>query len=161
MKHGYGMNRNPVDLRKIGAEKTWIDYGGSKRAERARLVELGVREGDVVLMLSRSDLGRGREIERFEKLIADAGGLIEIVELPEAADQPRGKPGPSPTFAPNYDQERVCRHYWHGPFQPAEVLRQASDVMGFPVSRAMLNKHIGPRSSPRPWINEAPKQAQS
>ena len=152
MIHGYGIDRDPAQLRDLGAEKVWIDVKNGDRAERAALFGVAVRQGDTILLLSRSDLGHGREIPRFEAVAAEKGVTIRVVETPKPARLP---PGPAPTFRPSYEQDRRIRHYWHGPFKRAEALRIASQEMGYAVGAAALNRHLGPRSKPKPkpWIN--------
>lgn len=156
MKLGYGKSRDdaearalPEALRKAGAERVYVDTRKSYPAERDALFE-DLREGDCVLLLKRAHLGVGREIPRLEAIIADRGCAIEIPE-PEPAI-PR-KPGPAPRFSPDYEQERVCRHYWHGPFRRRDAVAKCSEVMGQTVTANSLNRHLGPRSKPSPWIN--------
>ena len=148
---GYGIDCDPAALRAQGAERVWIDTNGSERAERAALFSDGMCRGDTLLLLSRSHLGRGREIPRFEAMAAEMGVAIRIVETAKPAPL---KPGPAPSFVPTHEQERRIRHYWHGPFKRSEAVRQAADIMGQRVSVASLNRHLGPRSKPRPWINK-------
>lgn len=150
MKIGYAIDCDPKALREAGAERVWIDTRDSERAERADLFSTGLRRGDVLLLLSRGHLGHGREVPRFEAIAAEMGVTISIVEVEKPAPL---KPGPAPDFAPDYAQERRIRHYWHGPFKRSEAIRQAADIMGRPVTAASLNRHLGPRSKPRPWIN--------
>lgn len=155
MNHGYGIERDPAQLRALGADKVWIDVKNSDRAERAALFSVAMRRGDTILLLSRADLGHGREIPRFEALAEEKGISIRVVETPKPARLP---PGPAPTFRPSYAQERRIRHYWHGPFKRAEALRIASQEMGYSVGPAALNRHLGVRSKPKPWINTQPKE---
>lgn len=152
---GYGIDRDPAQLRDLGAEKVWIDLKNSDRAERAALFGVAMRRGDTILILSRADLGHGREIPRFEALAAEKGVTIRVVETPKPARLP---PGPAPTFRPDAEQERRIRHYWHGPFKPGEALRIATEEMGYPVGRAALNRHLGPRGKPKPPINTPAKE---
>ncbi len=142
MKIGYAIDRDPAALRAIGATRIYVDTRTSERAERAALFAT-LRPGDVIILLSRSDLGHGREIGRFERLAGDRGATFDVRET--------GKPTPirgrqSPRFDPSPEQERRIRHYWHGPFKASEALRQASDIMGFPVTRNHLNRRLGARS---------------
>jgi hypothetical protein len=140
------------DLVAVGAERAWVDYRGSDRAERADLFGgPALRRGSVVVLLSRSQLGYGKEAGRFEAMAAAKGATIEVRE---PAKPSRSKPGPSRAFQPTYDQEREIRHYWHGPFKRAVAVQRAREVMGYEVSVASLNRHLGPRSIPREWINE-------
>lgn len=159
---GYGYERDPADLRAQGAERVWIDTAKSERQERSDLIQVALRRNDVVVILARGDLGQGREIPMIEGMIAERGGTIRVVEVAKPAPLP---PGPAPSFRPTFDQERRLRHYWHGPFKAAAALSQACEVMGRPdtdVERARmrnaLNKHLGTRRAPRPWINEQPKE---
>lgn len=151
------MDCDPIALRKAGAERVWIDTPKSDRMERADLFTAGLRPGDVLVLLSRSDLGRGREIERFEALAEKMGVAIEIVP-PDSPPQ-RLKPGPAPRFQPT-DQERArVAHYWHGPFKRSEALRQAREIMGFEVTASVLNKVLGPRSKPREEQTQTKEQS--
>ena len=141
----------PDELRAHGADRVFVDHAKSGRAEREGLFRpSGLREGNVLLLLSRSHLGRGREIARFEAIVAERGASIRI---PEKAVPIPKKPGPAPRFRPDYDQERRIRHYWHGPYTRQEALRQAAEVMGHRVPVAALNRYLGPRSKPKAWIN--------
>lgn len=153
MKIGYCINCDPRDLREAGAKTVYADTKSSDRAERACAIR-DLRAGDVLLILARKDLGRGREIPYIEGLVTQAGATIEIVDTPDPPRPPARKPGPAPLFSPDAEQERRLRHYWHGPFKAAEALRQAEAIMGRPINRATLNRHLGARSKPRPWINK-------
>lgn len=146
MRLGYGINRTPAELRKAGADRVWIDTNHSDRMERADLFTNGLRAGCVLVLLSRSDLGRGKEIERFEGLAAKIGVSIEIVEPPKSPGKLR--PGPVPKFNPDDQQRARIEHYWHGPFKRSEAKRQASEIMGYEVTDNMLNRALGPRSKP-------------
>lgn len=143
------------DLISMGAERAYVDYKGSNRTERASCFSAqDCRPGDVIILLDRKHLGNGREGLRLEAIAADLGATIEI----KAPEKPsRQKPGPALKFAPNYEQERAVRHYWHGPFLRRTALELASKEMGRPITAAMLNRSLGPRSRPKPWINEPPE----
>ena len=151
---GYGIDCDPTALRTHGAERVWVDTSRSERAERAALFSAGLQRGDTLLLLSRAHLGRGREIPRFEALAADMGVTIRIAQIAKPAPL---KPGPAPSFVPTRQQELRIRHYWHGPFKRSEAVRQAGEIMGGRVSVSSLNRHLGPRSKPRPLINKEPK----
>lgn len=153
MKLGYCIDCDPQVLRDAGAERVYADTSASNRAERACLIS-DMRDGDVLMILARKHLGHGREIPYIEGLVRQAGATIKVVDIPAPPRAPARKPGPAPLFAPDFEQERRLRHYWHGPFQAAEALRQAEEIMGRPINRATLNRHLGVRSKPRPWINE-------
>lgn len=142
MKIGYGYNRDPYALRQAGAERVWIDTKGSNRMERADLFAAGLRRGSTLILLSRSDLGVGKEIHRFEALAEQIGATIEIHEPQKPS---RLKPGPAPAFQPTPEQRARIAHYWHGPFKASEALRQASKIMGREVNRNQLNRALGPR----------------
>ena len=142
MKIGYGMNRDPQALREVGADRVYVDHKGSDRRERTALFTSGLRAGNVLLLLSRSDLGRGREIERFEALASDAGVQIQVVELPPPT---RLKPGPKPRFQPTPEQRARCEHWWYGPFRRADALAAIKEIMGREVAVSQLNRHLGPR----------------
>lgn len=142
MKIGYGMNRDPQALREIGAERVCVDHKRSERREREALFTTGLREGDTLLLLSRSDLGRGREIERFEALAADAGVKIRVIDVPKPARLP---PGPKPKFQPTPEQRARCEHWWYGPFRRSDALAAISEIMGREVAVSQLNRHLGPR----------------
>lgn len=138
------MNRSPMDLRAAGAERVWIDTDDSERVERADLFTLGLRRGFTLVLLSRSDLGVGREIERFEKLAASLGVTIEVFDPPKPVETPK-RPGPKPKFDPTPEQRARIAHYWHGPFTRAEALRQAADIYRAPVTVNQMNRAFGPR----------------
>lgn len=143
MKLGYGFEREPEALRKAGAERCWIDHAHSGRAERARLFgPHGLRNGDVLVLLDRGDLGKGKEIARFEAM-AQAFGVT--VEIAETAAKDRLKPGRKPGFDPTPDQVERCRHWWQGPFRRADALREIEHIMGRPVSPDQLNRRVGLR----------------
>lgn len=125
----------------------WIDTKKSERMERADLFTQGIRKGDVIILLSRSDLGRGREIERFEALAEKLGATIQVVAPEKEPEKP--KPGPVPYFQPTEQQRARIAHYWHGPFKRSEALRIASEIMGREITASVLNKALGPRSKPK------------
>lgn len=141
MKFGYGINRTIAELEKAGAERCYIDHDGSRRTERNQLFA-DLRKGDTVILLARGDLGRGRETERLEALIADAGATVEAKEPPDGARKP---PGPKPRFNPTPEEHRRVQHYWQGHLSRPEARRQIEKIMGMPVSDSQLNRHIGPR----------------
>ena len=162
MIHGYGYERDPDDLRAQGAEKLWVDTAKSDRQERTDLINVAMRRGDEIVILARGDLGHGREIPMIEAMIAERGVTVRVADVPKPAPLP---PGPAPSFRPTYEQERRLRHYWHGPFRARDALAQACDIMGRPdteIERARmrnaLNKHLGTRRAPKPWINTPAKE---
>lgn len=143
MKCGYGYECEPEALRKAGAERCWIDHAKSGRAERARLFgPHGLRSGDVLLLLDRGDLGKGKEIRRFEDMASRIGATMEIAE---AAPKTRLRPGRKPGFDPTPEQLKRCRHWWQGPFRRADALREIAQIMGRPVSPDQLNRRVGLR----------------
>lgn len=143
MKLGYGFEREPEALRKAGAERCWIDHANSGRAERARLFgPHGLRDGDVLVLLDRGDLGKGKEIARFEAM-AEAVGVT--VEIAESAGKDRLKPGRKSGFNPTPEEAERCRHWWQGPFRRADALREIEQIMGRPVSPDQLNRRVGLR----------------
>lgn len=163
MIHGYGYERDPDDLRAQGADKLWIDTAKSDWQERTDLINVAMRRGDEIVILARGDLGHGREIPMIEAMIAERGVTVRIAEVPAPAPL---RPGPAPSFRPTFHQERRLRHYWHGPFKASAALAQACEIMERPDTEAerkrlrnAMNKHLGTRRAPRPWINEQPKEA--
>ena len=140
----------PAALRAAGAERVWIDHGG--RDERAMLFARGLddepvtmRRGDTVVLLSRSHLGVGREVVRFEGLAERLG--VTICEVARDDPTPR-KPGPAPAFPRTDEERRVGAHYWQGPYKRADAIRMIEERIGRPVTAAQLNRHIGPRGGP-------------
>lgn len=165
MIHGYGINRDPDDLRQQGAEKLWIDTDTSGRQERTDLINVALRDGDTVIVLARADLGHGREIPMIEDILARKGVTVRVADLPKPAPRP---PGPAPSFRPTLKQERRLRHYWHGPFRARDALSQACEIMGREDTdaerarlRNALNKHLGTRRAPKPWINRQTKEPET
>lgn len=157
MKIGYGRSRDaaearalPEALRKAGAERFYVDTPDSYPAERDAMFR-DLRPGDNVLLLSRSHIGIGKEIGRLTGYLERQGVDVRVDLAPH---QPKRKPGPPPRFAPDRAQEEVCRHYWHGPFRRRDAVAKCSSVMGYDVTVNSLNRYLGPRSKPTPWINE-------
>ncbi len=154
MKLGYCYNCDPRDLTEAGADRLYADHAKSDRSERAFCIQ-DLREGDELILLRRADLGVGKEIPRFEQQVADLGATITIVDLESTRPLAR-KPGPSRDFQPDYRQETRIRNFWHGPFKRSVALAEISKEMGREITANTLNKHLGPRSKPGPWINKTP-----
>lgn len=158
-KIGYCINCDARDLYELGCERVYADTSASERHERTEAFR-AIREGDTLTLLSRSHMGKGKEVPRLIALAERMGVTVEIHD-----DKPvrtvKRKPGPPSTHSLNYAQERRVRHYWHGTQKRSVAMRLIEEAVGAPVSVHWLNRKIGPRSKPRPWMNEKPKKEQT
>lgn len=166
MKVGYAKAKSdddaralPSELTAAGVEKWFVDLKGEARPERDALFAGGARNGDTLVLLSRSHLGRGQEISRLEAMLAEMGVSVEVFEI--EAPAPR-KPGPKPQWNPSYKEEEAARRWWQGPFKRGHVFQLMRDHYGHDLTDQqlanMLNKYLGPRKGdPKPWINQQPK----
>jgi hypothetical protein len=146
MKVGYGYKRREQDLRDVGAEKVFIDLDRD-RAARADMLHIGLRRGDVLVVLYLRDLGGSPVADRvWRERVQALGVTIEIAKLekrPACIGRPR-------KFNPNDDEARVVRAIWLDPVESERVrLRRVAEYIGRDVSRGILNGRYGWPTKPK------------
>ena len=126
----------------MGAEKVFADFAGTKRADLRDMLDFGgLRKGDTLLLRQVSDLGRGAEVARLQRRIAEIGATIEIVPG-EASKRVAGR---KPRMAPTDEQKEHLCALWYSAAPQKWVLERASDKMGGPVTRDQKNRWCGAR----------------
>lgn len=148
MRIGYGFNRREEHFAHADCERLWLDFDRTDRVERAEMLVMGLRKGDTLVLLARGDLGRGAELPPIRQLLAERSVMVEICPSSSPPSRPVGAP---PQFNPTSEQWDRIAAFWHdqrysGPY----ARKRASEIMGFDVSRNMLNYKMGTRSDPKP-----------
>lgn len=140
MRIGYGYKRRFEDFEDANVERVYIDHADTLRLERTDMFHVGCREGDVLVLLGKGDLGFGGEIKMLRDELAARGVEIEIhepVELPQ-------RPGPKPQFDPPPEIDRKIGNLWHNlNYSQAYVLKRASQLAGMDVKRYHLTHRYG------------------
>lgn len=139
MKIFYGYKRKPDDA-PDGCEQVWLDDAKSERQERFDMM-LGLRDGDTVVVLARSDLGRGAETKAIEAAIENTGAKL-VIEAPEVMPKPVGAPA---KFNPTPEADAKIKALYHGYNVMSYVLRRASDLTGMEVKAHHLKRRYGNR----------------
>lgn len=143
MIFGYGYKREAADLRAAGAEKVYLDGEKTKRLERRDMLR-DLRDGDVIILLAKADLGAVGEIVRLREMIREAGATIEIAERPAKRRQ---RPH---YFIPTPEQAEQIKALWRDLTVPGPyALERASEIMGRPITRNQLNHAFGTRGAGR------------
>ena len=149
MRIGYGYNRREEDFAHAECDDVYLDHTGTDRVERSRLLRGALRGEDTLVLLSRGDLGAGGELPQIRKSIAEMSVMVEVCPMPKP---PTRAPGPPARFSPNLEQHTEIALFWHdlrysGPY----AVKRATEIMGFSVTRNMLNHNMGTRSEPKPF----------
>lgn len=141
MKVAYLYNRKTSEGSEMGAEKTFADYTGTERRElRDMLDRRGLRAGDTLLLRAVSDLGKGQESARIQRMISDLGATIQLV--PGGADKVRGRPK---KMDPTPEQKAHLCSLWHSAAERKYVMERAAEIMGGKVSRDQMYRWCGAR----------------
>lgn len=143
MKIFYGYKRRPDDA-PDGCEQVWLDDTKTERQERFDMM-LGLRDGDIVVVLSRSDLGRGAEVKAIEAAIEGKGAAL-LIDAPEVMPKPVGRPA---RFSPKPEADAKIKALYHGFNVMSYVLRRASELAGMEVKAHHLKRRYGNR-----WDND-------
>jgi len=88
MRVGYGYKRREADFAGLNVDRLWLDGEDTERSERRAMLNGGLRQGDVLVLLSRGDLSTGKTINDIVAEVAKCGATIEVNELA----RPRGRP---------------------------------------------------------------------
>lgn len=139
MKIFYGYKRKPEDA-PDGCEQVWLDDAKTNRQERFDMM-LGLRDGNTVVMLARSDLGRGAEVKAIEAAILACGAKLEV-DAPEVMPKPVGAPA---KFNPIPDADAKIKALYHGYNVMRYVLERASKLTGMEVKAHHLKRRYGNR----------------
>lgn len=162
MKVGYGVNRHPHDFRGTGIAwdvpsltdgpdqpRAWIDTDAKVRPEFTDML-LQLTEGDVVVVLALSDLGKGFQLQEAQRMIAANGATVEVYD-PGLPPPPKRKRGPSSKWddVPEDHIQQVAER-WHNPniYTTHAAIALAHELGHEWVRRHNLNDRLGPRSKP-------------
>lgn len=148
MRIGYGFKRTSPDFTRAQVDRLYIDTPDTDRAERADMLMLGLRRGDVLVLLAPGDLGRGAELPPLRRLLEERGVTVEVLPAEEPT-RPRGRPT---GFDPTPEQDEKIKRLWYqiGVYQMKHVLQRAEEIYGAPVSRNQLDRRYGPRNGSMP-----------
>ena len=127
----------------MGAERTFADYPKTNRAELGDLITGGgLVAGDVLRLRAVSDLGRGQESKRLQKMIADLGVTIEVVPA-EIDVRLRGRPQKA-----EVETLEVFDHLcglWYSPTPATACYAKAKEKVGADVDKQWYEYRCGPR----------------
>lgn len=131
----------------MGAEKTFADYPKTNRAELGDLITGGgLVAGDVLRVRAVSDLGRGQESKRLQKMVADLGVTLEVVPA-EIDVRLRGRPQKA-----EIETIEVFDHLcglWYSPTPAAacyaKAKAKAKAKVGADVDKQWFEYRCGPR----------------
>ena len=130
---GYGYKRSETDLRKMGAERVFIDTDRARPERADMMIHKQVRPGDTVLVLHLLDLG-GTQMasESFRALIEARGATVKVA--PGDWDVRGGRPR---KFDPQGDDDTYCRDIWLNQYYTvATKLAKISKRIGHTVLRS-------------------------
>lgn len=144
MKVGYGYNRTPRDFAPYECERLFLDDASTNRQERVDLLDCLNRpsEQDTLVLLSKGDLGRGREVAKLMADLAAFNVVLQIIQAPPA--KPIGRPR---KFQPDDDQARKLENLWRSSLPLSHVLVRAREITGQDVKRHQMIYRFGNR-----WI---------
>lgn len=140
MRIAYLYERPTKEAKYWRADKVFVDYASTRRAERGDLVDGGgLREGDTLVIHARSQLGHGMEAKRIIDKIEAMGVTVEVTPLPEQKAHKKGR------VKVTEQQKVLICGLWYST-EPADyVMGRASDILGFTVNRNQMNRLCGPR----------------
>lgn len=128
----------------MGAEKTFADYPKTNRAELTDLISGGgLVSGDVLRLRAVSDLGRGQESKRLQKMVADMGVSIEVVPS-ETDTRLRGRPQRAEIKAMDV-WDHLCG-LWLSPTPSEACFEKAAGKVGAEVGKPWFEHRFGPRN---------------
>jgi hypothetical protein len=145
MRIGYGFNRHDKDFEKWDCERVWIDTRKSERVHRSDMfifLEGGAPGDDTLFLLSKGDLGYGKELKQLRD---DLESLGVSVEYPPTPPDGRGRPA---KFEPTPEVDALLRSMWKDPrhYSVALCLRTAVEKTGADVKRHQFIYRYGKRS---------------
>lgn len=138
---GYGFEDDPAQFADCHA--VYIDTPRTERSARRELFADGVlREGDTLVVLRLSALGRGFDLQKFRRILAEMGCALAVEPVEREARQP----GPAPAFRPDADLEAALRPLYHDPlYTLAHVRQRIRQRTGQDVDRHQLRRAWGAR----------------
>lgn len=145
MKIAYLYDRPVSTASEWDVDQIYADAKDTQRAERADMLAYGLRSGDTLLLASRSDIGRGREVTAILERVESMGVTVTIKDMPGDAP-PKGKPGRAPRLDPPPEVADVICGLWRSGLEQSYVLRRAAEKVGVDeVTRNQMNRLCGPR----------------
>lgn len=143
---GYGFRRPDKEFDKLECDRLFIDTHGTKRIHRTEMLKL-VRDRDcVVVLVASGDLGSGKERAALNvRIEQDYGGIIELPKDRGVAPARRRPGRPTRHTWTSEEKQAVCPLWTDPDYSQQYVIDRASEVIGKPVTRDMLNRACGPR----------------
>lgn len=145
---GYGFEDDPAQFTDCHA--VYIDTPKTERTARRDLFADGVlREGDTLVVLRLSALGRGFDLQKFRGILAEMGVTLAA----EPVEPDARPPGPAPAFTPDADLEAAVRPLYHDRLytlahvQQRIKLRTGQDVDRHQLRRAWGSRGAGSRAA--------------
>ena len=131
MRIAYGLNRREKSFAGANIEpgKYFIDTDRTGQAEREAML-LCILEGDVVVVMSKADLGRGAGQVSIIKQIEAAGATVEVLEAAKDAPLPLSESGIT-----GEQEEEICRIWRNRALSEATRLSRIEAYMGKPMGK--------------------------
>lgn len=138
MMIGYAFRKPVEPLRDAGAERVYYDTS-RLRDDRAAMFDMGLREGDVLLLYSIRNLGGGPIADRkFKAMLDERGVSVEFVKEPP---KPRGRP----RFYTDLTDEQLekIEEMWLDPYlSEIDRLQKCSKIAGRELGRGFLHRRF-------------------
>lgn len=138
MRIAYLYDQDEKEADHMNAEKLFIDTPKTRRMALTDLLDGGgLMCGDVLVVTTKSKLGRGKGSERIIRQIKGMKADVEVSPSPLRPSSLRRK-----KRSPKKDDMIYLRGVWTSALGEAAALAQASQRMGFSVDRAWMNYHV-------------------
>lgn len=124
---GYGYRRHEREFKDANVDVVFIDFPKDNRGERYAAFAASF-PGDVLVLLSKGELGTGGELPMLRTYLRERGVTVEIC----APEKTAGSPGRTPTFEPTDEQREKLAAWWSGKdmLYGPEVLRRLIRMAG-------------------------------
>ncbi|MEL7299394.1 MAG: hypothetical protein AAFM92_03330 [Pseudomonadota bacterium] len=140
MRIAYGFNRPEKALRRLNADRFYLDGPGTDRIERRYLLR-DLRAGDTLVVLAISDLGAGKGLRNMRAELDARDIAVEVVE-PEK-EQPKRPPGRPSAWNPSpADDDRIRALYDDWTIDGGYVIDQACEAMGEDKSQRLARERV-------------------
>lgn len=142
MKCAYLYERPVKEGADMGAEKTFVDFKATNRAELHTLFDGGLRRGDTLLLRARADLGRSTDATRHLARLEEMGVRVEIIP---AADNTKLTGRPAKAEIDSLQQfDHICS-LWTSPLPEKHVCERVGEIVNRKIDRGWINYRCGPR----------------
>ena len=174
---GYGYQRRESELRKLGAEKVYLDHS-PERPDRADLLKstATARDGDVLVLVHYADLGgHFTERNRARRLLAERGVLVQVgdnepvlydtdqkrrdFKLQKGGRQTQKHKGAPRKWTPTDEQLWEFAAFWHASdiYTLAHCRRKYAEIFGEDWGDLTLGRvrhRMGGRETPKSPFDE-------